>query len=199
MEALGWRRFAEVGVEVQVACDVQTVFVAAAPVFGPQKGATPAQVELLSDRLRSLAAEYDRRFGVDVSLLPGSGGAGGLSGGLAALGAVLTPGFEVVADAVGLDRALDDADLVITGEGMLDATSFTGKVVGGVLRRAENRGIPVAAIVGDVSVIAPESLDVVSLVERYGSERAWAESARCIADAAQALMERRAVLGAGRV
>ena len=65
--------------------------------------------------------------------LSGAGAAGGLAGGLAAIGAELEPGFDVVADAVGLDDALDGVDLVVTGEGKLDATSFAGKVVGGVL------------------------------------------------------------------
>src|SRR5262249_12941544 len=89
-EALGGGPF---GVPVRVACDVQTRFVDAASVFAPQKGATPAQVELLSRRLEGLAG----RYGPDVARLPGSGAAGGLAGGLAFLGAELVPGFELVA------------------------------------------------------------------------------------------------------
>ena len=79
------------------------------------------------------AARYRAEYGVDVCALPGSGAAGGLAGGLAALGAELVPGLALVAEEVGLARALDGVALVITGEGKLDATSFDGKVVGGVL------------------------------------------------------------------
>ena len=83
-----------------------------------------------------LAARYRAEYGVEVCALPGSGAAGGLAGGLAALGAELVPGFALVAEEVGLGRALDGVALVITGEGKLDATSFAGKVVGGVLLSA---------------------------------------------------------------
>ncbi|HEX7526402.1 MAG TPA: glycerate kinase [Gaiellaceae bacterium] len=188
LEALAATPFAEAGVDVQVACDVQTTFVDAAAVFAPQKGATPEQVAELTERLRSLGSRYRAQFGVDVARLPGSGAAGGLSGGLAALGARLIPGLDLVADAVGLDAALADAQLVITGEGLLDATSFAGKVVGGVVRRASLQHVPVAAIVGEARVDPPASLTVLSLVERYGEERAWAETAWCIADAATAVL-----------
>ena len=74
--------------------------------------------------------------------LEGGGAAGGLAGGLAAIGARLEPGFDVVAGAAGLDDALDGADLVLTGEGKVDATSFAGKVVGGVLEWAADVGVP---------------------------------------------------------
>ena len=73
-------------VEVLVACDVRTPFTDAATVFGPQKGATPDQVDELTGRLRALAGTYRERFGVDVNSIEGAGAAGGLGGGLAALG-----------------------------------------------------------------------------------------------------------------
>src|SRR4029079_3325009 len=110
--------------------------------FGPQKGATDAQVALLTRRLARLADQYEARTGVDVRELAGSGAAGGLAGGLAAIGATLAPGFDVVAAAAGLEDALDDVELVITGEGKLDATSFDGKTVGGVLDWASDAGVP---------------------------------------------------------
>ena len=111
-------------------------------MFAPQKGATDAQVSLLTRRLASLAEQYEQRTGVDVRTLSGAGAAGGLAGGLAAIGAEIEPGFDVVANAVGLDDALDGVDLVVTGEGRLDATSFDGQGrrrrarVGGRRRRA---------------------------------------------------------------
>ncbi|MSZ67771.1 MAG: glycerate kinase, partial [Actinobacteria bacterium] len=80
------------GVEFVVACDVTTTFTDAAKVFGPQKGASPAQVQLLTTRLERLVQMYKETYGVDVSRLPGAGAAGGLAGGLAALGANLVPG-----------------------------------------------------------------------------------------------------------
>jgi glycerate kinase len=150
LEVLGWSFGA---VPVTVACDVTTPFLDAATVFAPQKGATDAQVALLTRRLTSLAEQYERRTGVDVRTLPGAGAAGGLAGGLAAIGADLEPGFDVVANAVGLDRALEDVDLVVTGEGRLDATRFAGKVVGGVLEWSADAGVP------DVAVIAGQATD----------------------------------------
>ena len=90
-----------------MACDVEITFLDAAEAFAPQKGATLAQVALLRRRLDRLAQVYERDYGVDVRALPGSGAAGGLAGGLAALGARLVPGFDVVADALSLAERLD--------------------------------------------------------------------------------------------
>jgi glycerate 2-kinase len=158
LDALGWSLG---GLEVAVACDVTTRFVDAAPDFGPQKGATEAQVALLGRRLERLAQEYERRTGVDVTDLEGGGAAGGLAGGLAALGARLEPGFEVVAGEVGLERALDGATLVVTGEGKLDVTSFEGKVVGGVLEWAAELGVPRRAVIaGQATAEARDELSV---------------------------------------
>src|SRR5947207_1369933 len=122
--------------ELVVACDVTTPFVAAAEVFAPQKGATPAQVALLKRRLERLAQVYEDDYGVDVRSLPGSGAAGGLAGGLAAMGARLVPGFDLVADALDLPERVAEAQLVVTGEGYLDDQSFDGKAVGGVVELA---------------------------------------------------------------
>jgi len=110
-------------VQLLVACDVQTLFTDAAPVFAPQKGATPAQVDMLRGRLERLAQVYQQEFGVDVRHLPGTGAAGGLAGGLVALGGRLLPGFDLVADELDLHDRVAEADLVITGEGYLDTES----------------------------------------------------------------------------
>jgi len=155
-------------VPLEVACDVDARFLDAADVFAPQKGATPEQVPLLRERLEKLV----------VPDLPGSGAAGGLAGGLAAIGARLLPGFDLVADRVGLDERLAEADLVVTGEGMVDATSFTGKVVGRVLDRAQAAGIEALVVAGDVA--SGSRIDALSLVARYGPERALAEPAECL-------------------
>jgi glycerate 2-kinase len=173
------------GIELVVACDVRTIFVDAAPDFAPQKGATPAQVELLRRRLERLAQVYEETYGVDVRALPGSGAAGGLAGGLACAGARLVAGFDVVADEVELPDRIEGADLVVTAEGFLDEHSFEGKVVGGVLDLAFANDIPVVAVVGEVldGVALPNGIEVISLVERFGDERARAETATCIEEA----------------
>jgi glycerate kinase len=170
------------GVEIVVACDVRTRFVEAASVFAPQKGATPAQVELLRRRLERLAQVYLDEYGVDVAELPRAGAAGGLAGALATLGARLVDGYELVADEVGFDEQLERVDLVITGEGFLDAQSFEGKVVGGVAASAAAAGVPLLVIAGDVFDGAEAGLDVVSLVERFGTERAFADPLGAIRD-----------------
>jgi glycerate kinase len=171
------------GVEIVALCDVRTSFVDAAEVYAPQKGATSAQVELLRRRLERLADVYLADHGVDVRALAGAGAAGGLAGGLAVAGAALHPGFDVVADEVGLYDLVVGADLVITAEGFLDEQSFEGKVVGGVVELAAESGIPCVAIVGEVvdhPGAVPEGVGVVSLVERFGEDRAHRETVACI-------------------
>ncbi len=187
VEALARHPFPD-GVAVEVACDVETSFVDAAAVFGPQKGATPEQIERLTERLAELAERYRAELGAEITTLPGSGGAGGLAGGLAALGARLRPGFELVADALGLDGALAGADLVITGEGLLDETSFAGKVVGGVIGRARGLSVPVAIVVGEARAEVSAGIRVVSLVERFGRARAWDEPGACVSEATELLL-----------
>jgi glycerate 2-kinase len=168
-------------VPLDIACDVDARFLDAADVFAPQKGANPEQVRILRERLTKLV----------VPDLPGAGAAGGLAGGLAAIGARLLPGFDLVADRLGFSERLAEADLVVTGEGRLDATSFTGKVVGGVLERAAATGVETLVLAGEVAANSP--IDAVSLVERYGPERALAEPAECLAELVEtALAARRA-------
>ena len=174
------------GVEIVVACDVSIGFVDAAERFAPQKGASPAQVELLRRRLERLAQVYEEEHGVDVRARRGSGAAGGLAGGLAAAGATLVDGFEVVAEEVGLDEKLEGADLVVTGEGFLDEASFEGKVVGGVADLAAELGVPVLAVVGRVYDEVHDRVPVVSLVERFGEDRALHDTAACVTEAVAA-------------
>ena len=149
-------------------------------------------------RLERLAQVYERDYGVDVTGIAGSGAAGGLAGGLAALGASLVPGFDVVADALSLTERIHGVDLVVTGEGFLDAQSFAGKAVGGVVDLAREVDAPVLIVVGDiyrdeVPSGALEGLDVVSLVERFGPERARAATTVCVEEVvADALRSRAA-------
>jgi glycerate kinase len=193
------------GVEIVVACDVRTRFLDAAEVFAPQKGASAAQVELLRRRLERLAQLYEEEYGLDVRSLDRSGAAGGLAGALAAVGARLVDGFELVADEIGLFESISGADLVVTGEGFLDRQSFEGKVVGGVAELAAAAGVPVLAVVGDLddgidrSDRWPRSgagdgsgFQVASLVRTYGRERAWADPLGCIQSSVEAALRDRA-------
>jgi glycerate kinase len=167
------------GIEVVVASDVTTGFREAASLFGPQKGATPQQVLRLTERLDELRDRYQQTFGVDVSALPGAGAAGGLAGGLAALGARIAPGFDLVSSLIGLADRVAEADLVVTGEGHLDPPSFTGKVPGGVLTLVAGR-CPVLCIVGaadpELDEDPPQGMEIVSLSARFGADRARAET-----------------------
>jgi glycerate kinase len=173
------------GVDLVVACDVTTRFVDAARVFAGQKGATEKQIELLSRRLEALAVRYEETFGVDVRDLPGSGAAGGLAGGLAAIGATLVPGFDLVADTIDLASRVESADLVVTGEGFLDDQSFEGKAVGGVLELAAELDVPALVVAGRIVDGLPPfegEVSVVSLVDEFGEERAHAETEALVED-----------------
>ena len=172
------------GIEMLVACDVRTRFTDAAEVFGPQKGATSRQVELLRRRLERLVDVYRTEHGVDVADIAGAGAAGGLAGGLAAMGAELVEGCQLVIDELDLDEVVEGSTLLITGEGHLDAESFDGKVVGGMTALGEGAGVPVLAVVGDRDgdIELPPGLEVVSLVERVGRERALHDTLAAVED-----------------
>jgi glycerate 2-kinase len=116
-------------------CDVLVPLDAAAPLFGPQKGASPADVALLGARLRAL--EELRPY----ANLAGAGAAGGLGAALASLGAELVPGAAAVLDLLRFDDVLVGCDLVVTGEGEVDETTLTGKAPGEVARRAAAAGV----------------------------------------------------------
>ncbi len=175
-------------VELLVACDVTTRFTEAATVFGAQKGATPAQIKMLTGRLERLAQQYAGEYAVDVTTIDGSGAAGGLAGALAALGGRLVPGFELVADELDLHDRISVADLVITGEGHLDQQSFEGKVVGGVAALAAEYDKPVAAIVGIADADVRDRIPTWVLADNFGLERAEREPLRCIEQIARDLL-----------
>jgi len=121
----------------------------AAPVFGPQKGATAEQVRLLAAGLERLGMLWGQQGRPDLATLPGGGAAGGLGAGLVFFAkASLLPGAEWVLERVGFDAALAKADLVITGEGTFDRTSLAGKAAGEVLRRAQAAKKKVAVVAG---------------------------------------------------
>lgn len=171
------------GVELVAAVDVETRFVDAADGFAAQKGATATQVELLRRRLERLAQVYLDEHDVDVDALVGAGAAGGLAGGLAAIGATIESGFELIAEELDLVSVMERTDLVVTGEGFLDAGSFQGKVVGGLVELAAEFDVPVLVVAGEVFDGAETHVDAVSLVAEYGRERAMTDTLACITDA----------------
>ena len=168
------------GVELLVACDVRTRFVDAASVFGPQKGASLAQISLLSRRLNRLAQVYQERFGFDVLARDRAGAAGGLSGGLAAVGGQLVDGADLIADELLLDELLVGADLLVTGEGCLDESSFEGKVVGGVAAYAAAVGVGLLVVAGRIDEKVVGRVPAVSLVNEFGEETAMAKTGECV-------------------
>lgn len=144
--------------EIVLLADVTAKLLDAARIFGPQKGASEDDVELLTRGLSAWAdvAERDLAGGRSLRNQPGTGAAGGLGFGLAcALGAHFEPGAAFVAERIGLPRAIEDTDLVITGEGRLDPTSISGKVVGTIRDLCHERGRKLAAVVGQARAGVP--------------------------------------------
>lgn len=163
-------------VSLRMACDVDAPLHGprgAAEVFAPQKGASRDLLAEMDAALFRLGRILEHRCGIDPSRLPGAGAAGGVAGAAAAaLGAVIIRGAEFVLAATDFDAALDDADLVITGEGSWDRQSAMGKGPGVVVRRAREAAVPVVVVAGQIE---PGSLDdvgsamAVSLVDAAGS------------------------------
>ena len=191
---------------ITVACDVQSPFVGplgASAVYGPQKGASSEDVYVLDRALSRLRDVILTSLGIDLQSVPGSGAAGGLGGGLVAFcGAALKRGIDVVLDLYQFDRILEPTDLVITGEGRLDAQTAAGKAVAGVARRARIHGVPVIAVVGQCVgerelYVGPDGLDdVAALVDVAGSvEEAMTEARRLIAGRTADLLRRRLEAG----
>jgi glycerate kinase len=142
------------GAEVLAATDVDNPLLGptgAAAVYGPQKGAWPADIDPVDAALANYADRVEAALGRELRSVPGAGAAGGLGFGLLAFcGARLAAGIEVALDLVGFDAALAGADLVITGEGRIDLQTLRGKVLAGVAGRARAAGVPVYAIGGAV-------------------------------------------------
>ena len=144
------------GVSVAVATDVTNPLLGpdgAAAVFGPQKGAGPAEVAALDEALGRWAHALKVGGAPDVTRIPGAGAGGGVAAGaIAGLGATVESGFDLIAGLTGVDQALDGADLVITGEGSLDEQSLNGKAPAGIAARARPRGVPLMALAGRIQL-----------------------------------------------
>ena len=163
-------RLADVG--LRIACDVSNPLLGgtgAAATYGPQKGATPADVEVLDARLGVFADALEAATGHAERLTPGAGAAGGTAFGLLCLrdrfrSVELVPGIDVVMEAAGFDQKLSRTDLVITGEGRIDGQTAFGKTALGVAKRAKAAGVPCIAVGGGVMTDGIETLGAVGVV-----------------------------------
>ena len=155
--------------EIIVACDVDNPLTGsrgASAVFGPQKGASPGDVVFLDEMLERLVWISG---GEEQANTPGAGAAGGLGFGLMRFaGAKLVPGFDLVAEALGMEARIREADLVITGEGSLDAQTLGGKGPAGVAAMAKAAGVPVVAVAGRVEDAARPLFDAALSLESFG-------------------------------
>jgi glycerate kinase len=180
---------------IQAICDVDNPLIGpngAARVYGPQKGASPAQVAALDAGLAHLGALIQRDLGLDVTALPGAGAAGGIGAGLVAFaGAELRPGAELVLDLLDLDRHLAGAQLVLTAEGRIDHQTVHGKAPAAVAARAKAQGIPCIAIAGGIGdgFAALHDIGIAALFslcrEPMGLEQAQAHAETLLADTAE--------------
>lgn len=143
-------------IQFSVACDVTNPFYGeqgAAYVYAPQKGASPEQVKLLDEGLKQLDELFMKFFGKSVSAVPGAGAAGGLGGGCEVfLNAKIISGSQFLIDAIGLEEKIQDANVVITGEGRLDEQSLQGKVVGNMIDIAKKHNKRVRIVCGESTI-----------------------------------------------
>lgn len=175
-------------VRITVMCDVDNPLygpTGAAYVFGPQKGADTAMVARLDQGLRKLDAVMKKDLGISVADVPGAGAAGGMGAGcMAFLHAELKPGIECVLDTIGFDAMLEDAELVITGEGRIDSQSVHGKVISGIAKRTRSRGIPLIALVGGIAEGAEAGYDL-GVTAMFGIDRSAQDFHAFAADSAK--------------
>ena len=182
----GWTMPEEV--RITVMCDVDNPLygpTGAAYIFGPQKGADTAMVAQLDQGLRKLDAVMKKDLGVSVADVPGAGAAGGMGAGcMAFLHAELKPGIECVLDTIGFNAMLEDAELVITGEGRIDSQSVHGKVISGIAKRTRSRGIPLIALVGGIAEGAEAGYDL-GVTAMFGIDRSAQDFHEFAADSAK--------------
>ncbi|KAL8992101.1 MAG: hypothetical protein Q9169_007374 [Polycauliona sp. 2 TL-2023] len=184
-------------VPIHVACNWHNVLCGpsgVARVFGPQKGATPSEVEQLSLAMDNFARVCGEELKQEIGLVPGSGASGGLGAGLMLIGAELHPRYEIVMQYLDIDTRLDNCDLVFTAEGGIDYQTPRGKIPAEVARRAKSRGLPVVALAGTIGRDADVNYEVgidafASILQRPGSlETAIAEAETLLVESAESVM-----------
>jgi len=182
--------------EVLAICDVDNPLCGArgaSAVYGPQKGASPEDVPMLDAALAHFAEIIKRDLGADIKDMPGAGAAGGLGAGLVAFAnAELRPGFEIIAQTVGLAEAMRGADIVLTGEGRIDAQTLNGKTPLGVARLAKECGVPrvyaFSGTLGDgYEAILKAGVDACFAINSPNYQNAKEELAQCVQEFAEKL------------
>ncbi|MBX6168839.1 MAG: glycerate kinase, partial [Thermobispora bispora] len=179
-------------VELTVACDVDNPLLGprgAAAMYGPQKGAGPAEIAVLDAGLARWAELVTAATGADRTETPGAGAAGGVGfAAVAVLGATLRPGIALLLDVLGFRPAVKGAALVVTGEGSLDAQTLHGKAPAGVAAAAREHGVPVVAVAGRCTLTAAE-LARIGIDAAYPLTDLEPDPDRCMAEAGP-LLER---------
>ena len=172
------------GVSLVAATDVDnplTGLYGASKIYGPQKGASEEDIYRLDAALEQFAGVLEKSFGVtDLQREPGGGAAGGIGAALIALGGRVVSGIGLVTTLIGLEKELDTADLVITGEGSFDHQSLRGKVVAGIANGARDRGLPCIVLCGRNETGYREAAsagvtETYSLTDHFGSTEAALE------------------------
>ncbi|KAL2012158.1 hypothetical protein VTN00DRAFT_4876 [Thermoascus crustaceus] len=190
-------RLKQKDVRIEAACNWQNVLCGpngVAHVYGPQKGATPEQTELLAAALDVYASVAQRKLGFDVSRAPGSGASGGLGTGLLLVGAVLRPRYEVIMEYLNLDGMFEDCDLVFTAEGGIDFQTPRGKIPAEIAMRAKKHQLPVIALAGTIGPGADINYKVgidayACILQRPTTlEEAIMEAERLLTDSAECAM-----------
>jgi len=179
-------------VAVEVACDVTNPlygFNGAAHVYGPQKGASLADIELLDDGLRHLAQVIQNEFNLDLGHVPGAGAAGGLgAGALFFLKAKLKEGVQLVMEQIGWAAHLAGTDLVLTGEGKIDEQTLQGKLISGIARQSHQAGVPVIALCGTLA-LPPHQWQHLGLTAAFSCLHRPQSLTEALADAPESLAQ----------
>jgi glycerate 2-kinase len=148
-------------IDFKVACDVTNPLYGkegAAYVYGPQKGASPLEIEALNAGLENMSNLFKKQFDVDVQNIKSAGAAGGMGAGTSVfLNAELKSGIDLVKSLVAFDEKIKGADWIITGEGKLDSQTLSGKTIDGVITSAKKHDIPVAVICGSIELSKTET------------------------------------------
>lgn len=190
------------GVKIEVACNWKNVLCGengVARVYGPQKGATPEQTEILAASLDNYALVAQHTLRTNVSNTPGSGASGGMGTAFLLIGAELRPRYDAIMEYFNLDGLFDDCDLVFTAEGGIDFQTPKGKIPAEVAMRAKKQGLPVIALAGTIGVDADLNYDVginayASILQKpMNLEDAMKEAERLLMESAECAMRMVAV------
>ncbi len=182
--------------DIRVMCDVTNPLTGesgATYIYGPQKGGSGPALDELEKGMKNYERAMAKAFGVDTKT-PGAGAAGGLGTALMAVGGKLVRGIDAVLDLKNFDRELDGCDLVITGEGRFDSQSLGfGKVISGIIARAEKENVPLAvvagSVLGDVDAIFDRNASVIACVDRpMDLDEAMANAAQNLSNAAARML-----------